>query len=436
MQNRVFVLDSEQASLMPCVSARARRLLGNGKAAVFRREPFTIILTNRSGGDVQPLAFKVDPGSKQSGVALVAEFPRGKEVIFAAEITHRGQAVKSKLESRSALRRGRRQRNTRYRPARWSNRCRPKGWLPPSLMSRIANVTTWLSRLARSSPVSRVSMELIKFDLQGMDNPEISGVDYQQGSLLGYEVREYLLEKFKRTCVYCGKKNVPLEIEHVIPRSRGGVDSIRNLAIACNRCNKRKGNKTAAEFGHPEVEGKCKATLKDAAAVNASRWALWRKLKDLGLDVECGSGGRTKFNRTKQDYPKAHWIDAACVGVSGEHVTLTPSLVPLTIKATGRSSRQFRRNDAYGFPLRCKDGKFITPRQRARVTLGFQTGDLVRAMKTSGKYIGIHVGRVTMQATGRCAVNGVPCRARELILLQHADGYKYERGAAKQEPDS
>jgi hypothetical protein len=279
-------------------------------------------------------------------------------------------------------------------------------------------------------------MELIKFDLQGMDNPEISGVDYQQGSLLGYEVREYLLEKFKRTCVYCGKKDIPLEIDHVIPRSRGGVDSIRNLTLACHRCNQKKGNKTAKEFGHPEVEGMCKATLKDAAAVNASRWALWRKLKELGLDVECGSGGRTKFNRTSQDYPKAHWIDAACVGESGEHVVVDPRLAPILIKAMGRSpnGRRFRRNDAFGFPMRRKDGQHIMPRQRARVTQGFQTGDLVRAMKTSGKYIGIHVGRVVMQATGRCAVNGVPCHARELILLQHADGYKYERGTATKEP--
>src|SRR5512140_2426807 len=105
-----------------------------------------------------------------------------------------------------------------------------------------------------------------------MENPEISGVEYQQGTLLGYEVREYLLEKFGRKCVYCGKQHVPLAIEHIIPKIRGGSSRISNLATACDPCNDDKGTKTAAEFGHSEVQALAKRPLKDAAAVNASRW--------------------------------------------------------------------------------------------------------------------------------------------------------------------
>src|SRR5207245_2361418 len=109
------------------------------------------------------------------------------------------------LDARRTQRRSRRHRQTRYRPARFANRRRRTGWLPPSLNSRITNVLTWVARLRRASPVTVLVQELVKFDTQLMQNAEISGIEYQQGTLVGYEVREYLLEKGGRTCAYCGK---------------------------------------------------------------------------------------------------------------------------------------------------------------------------------------------------------------------------------------
>src|SRR5262245_27970449 len=125
---RVLVIDKHKRPLMPCHPARARELLRKGKAAVFRRYPFTIILTEREGGATQPIAFKVDPGSKETGLALVADFQRGRRLIWAALLEHRGQQIKAALESRRALRRNRRNRHTRYRPARFDNRRRAEGW--------------------------------------------------------------------------------------------------------------------------------------------------------------------------------------------------------------------------------------------------------------------------------------------------------------------
>src|SRR5215471_17672941 len=98
-----------------------------------------------------------------------------------------------------------------------------------------------------------------------MQDAEVSGVAYQQGELAGYEVREYVLEKFDRRCAYCHEEGIPLEVEHIIPKSRGGSDRVSNLTLACRPCNQRKGNQTAAEFGHPEVQAQAKAPLKDAA---------------------------------------------------------------------------------------------------------------------------------------------------------------------------
>src|SRR6266852_1234665 len=137
----VFVLDSNRQSLDPCHPARARELLGQGRVSVFRRYPFTIILHDRKREDsvVHDHRLKIDPGSKTTGLALLA----GARVVWAAELTHRGQRIKDALASRQAIRRNRRQRKTRYRQPRFLNRTRPSGWLPPSLWSRVCNVMTW-----------------------------------------------------------------------------------------------------------------------------------------------------------------------------------------------------------------------------------------------------------------------------------------------------
>ncbi|GER92250.1 hypothetical protein KDW_64120 [Dictyobacter vulcani] len=189
--SKVFVIDTNYQPLNPVHPGRARMLLKEGKASIFRRYPFTLILKIEVREPaVQPLRVKIDPGSKITGIAIVNDV--SGEVVFAAELSHRGHAVKASLDDRRVVRRSRRNRKTRYRKARWANRRnKKKGWLPPSLGSRGANVLTWVARLSRVCPITAISMELVRFDLQQMENPEIAGVEYQQGTLAGYEVREY-----------------------------------------------------------------------------------------------------------------------------------------------------------------------------------------------------------------------------------------------------
>jgi hypothetical protein len=206
--SKVFVLDTKKQPLDPVHPGHARILLDCGKVAVFKRYPFTIILKGAiKNPEVHPLRIKIDPGSQTTGIALVDD--GSGRVVWAAELAHRGQMIKKALDQRRAVRRGRRQRTTRYRTPRFQNRRRRSRWIPPSLESRVANVLTWVNRLARLCTLGAMSLELVKFDLQQMDNPEISGMEYQQGTLFGYEVREYLLEKCDRACSYCGIKGVP-----------------------------------------------------------------------------------------------------------------------------------------------------------------------------------------------------------------------------------
>src|SRR5215469_90466 len=146
--SNVFVLDTNKQPLDPVHPGRARMLLDSGKAAVFKRYPFTIILKAAiTDPEVHPLRLKIDPGSQTTGMALV-EHGAGA-VVWAAELTHRGPTIKHALVERRAVRRGRRQRRMRYRPPRFQNRRRRTGWLPPSLESRVTNVQTWVKRLAR-----------------------------------------------------------------------------------------------------------------------------------------------------------------------------------------------------------------------------------------------------------------------------------------------
>jgi 5-methylcytosine-specific restriction endonuclease McrA len=430
--SHVFVLDTEQRPLSPCHPARARKLLTEGKAAVFRRYPFTLIL-KRVVTDAQPdsLRLKIDPGSRTTGLAIVND--RSGAVVWAAELHHRGQRIHDRLLARRAVRRSRRQRHTRYRPARFANRRRREGWLPPSLQSRVQNVLTWISRQRRLTPVGALSQELVKFDTQALQNPEISGVEYQQGTIAGYEIREYLLEKWGRACAYCGAEGVPLEVEHIIPRTRGGSNRVSNLTLACHPCNDAKGKRTAAEFGHPEIQQMARRPLKDAAAVNASRWALYSRLVTTGLPIEVGTGGRTKWNRTQRDLPKTHWLDAACVGASTPSTLHVKGIVPLAIQAMGRESRQMCRMDRHGFPR--------TSAKAARSVQGFQTGDIVRALVSGGTKVGAYTGRVAVRATGsfnitttRGTVQGIA--ARSCHLVQRADGYAYQKGEAALPPQA
>ena len=421
---KVFVLAPEKTPLMPCSAARARLLLTAGDAAVFRRYPFTIILKRPpADGVLQPLQLKIDPGSKTTGIALVHKH----EVIFAMEMTHRGQRIKARLEARRALRRGRRARKTRYRAPRFQNRTHPAGWLPPSLQSRVENIMTWVARLARLCPLGSLSQELVRFDTQLMQNATISGVEYQQGTLAGYEVREYLLEKWQRTCAYCGATDIPLQVEHIQPRVHGGSDRIANLTLACAPCNTRKGTQPLAQFlaKKPDVlkkllaQAQAKTSLKDTAAVNSTRWTLYARLQATGLPVEVGTGGRTKFNRTTQGYAKAHWIDAACVGASGAQVWWAPAMRPLQVKAMGHGTRQMCSTDAYGFPVKHRTG--------IKKAFGFQTGDIVSARIPSGKYAGKHVGRITIRTRPSFGLNGFNVHPKYLTLRHHADGYAYSQ---------
>jgi 5-methylcytosine-specific restriction endonuclease McrA len=455
----VFVLDKHKRPLMPCSEKRARQLLERKRAVIHKISPFTIRLKDRivSKSKTQPLRLKLDPGSKVTGFAILRkDNPEQSTIILLGELHHK-PGIKSSLDNRRALRRSRRNRKTRYRKPRFNNRkpakcaacgknsksgsryCRPCAsarnytnnghrdtWLPPSLQARVNQTMSAVNKLTQSLPITAISTEHVKFDTQLIQNPNIVGIEYQQGELLGYEIREYLLEKWNRKCAYCGKADIPLEVEHITPKSRGGSNRISNLAIACRTCNQKKGNRTAQEFGYPKIQAKAKLSLKDAAMMNATRWALYERLKATGLSIECGTGARTKMQRISHKLTKTHYYDAVCVGASTPANIFIDQEYAVVWSAKGRGSRKMCNTDKYGFPK--------SHRTRQKQFFDFQTGDIVVANIPRGKYQGRFVGRVAVRAsgyfdikdgTGKRICQGISWRYMQ--LLQRNSGWQYEK---------
>ena len=448
----VFVLDRRHRPLMPCTGKRARLLLERKRAVIHKLHPFTIRLKDRllEDSELQDLSIKLDPGSKTTGIAIVEE----KEVVdpstgeskivtvgkMLLELIHRGHQIKERMERRRTYRRSRRNRKTRYREPRFNNRTKPKGWLAPSLMHRVISTITQVTKLLRLLPITKIYQELVRFDMQQMNNPEISGIQYQQGTLAGYNVREYLLEKHNRQCVYCDAKDTILEIDHIHPRSKGGSNSVTNLTIACHQCNQLKGSKDIRDFVTDRVRlarilSQCKRPLKDAAAVNATRWRLFNELQKLGLPVSVFSGALTKYNRSQFNIPKDHCLDALCVGNIDSISNW--NLPVISIGCIGRGSykrtnlkppkyikvKQLKRN----IKKKVKKGHLVKW-TRQKMHFGFQSGDIAKAIVTKGKKIGIYIGNISVNAagnfyinTGSKSLNGIP--HRYFTLIQRGNGY-------------
>ncbi len=418
----VFVLDKHQKPLMPCSEKRARLLLNRRKARVHSMYPFTIRLTHRTAAEsvLQPVRCKIDPGSKTTGLAIIREEESKQIVLALFELTHRGSTIRDSLQSRSAKRRRRRS-LLRYRPKRFSNRKKRTGWLAPSLQHRLETTWTWIERFRKRIPMTAITCERVRFDTQRLLNPEIEGVEYARGTLFGYEVREYLLEKWGRKCAYCDAENTPLQIDHITPRSRGGSDRIDNLTLACCACNQQKSNHAVEAFFPKKAKTiSSQSSLRGAAAVNSTRIALFDLLTTSSLPCEAGTGGQTKYNRMRLGVPKTHALDAACTGTV---LDLQNWQMPIQqIIATGRGSYQRTRLDKFGFPR-----GFLLRHKRVD---GFRTGDLVIASVPSGKKEGRHIGRVAIRASGYfniqttgTVVQGI--HSKHCCLVQRADGYHY-----------
>ena len=304
----VYILNKHGKPLMPCSPCKARKLLRQGKAKVKRTEPFTIQLLYGSSGYTQDITLGIDAGSKHIGVSATTK----KKELYAADVEIRND-ITDKLSTRRQNRRSRRNRKTRYRKSKFQNRVKSKhkGWLAPSIESKINSHFRVVRDVYKMIPINRIVVETASFDIQKIQNPDISGVEYQKGDQLGFDnVREYVLWRDGHICQCCkgkSKDNI-LEVHHIESRKTGG-NSPSNLITLCRTCH------AGYHKGTVKLPLKIKRgmSFRDSTFMGIMRWTFYNRLKEIYHNVYMTYGYVTKHNRIKNHLPKEHYIDAYCI---------------------------------------------------------------------------------------------------------------------------
>ena len=121
-------------------------------------------------------------------------------------------------------------------------------------------------------------------------------------------------------------------------------------------------------------------------------------MKNTGLSVGWGSGGRTKYNRHNFHVPKERWFDALCGG-NVQGVANWEKLNVLSVNCCGRGAYQGTRTDKCGFPR----GFCI----RQKKVHGFASDDMIRAVVPKSKYKGTHVGKISVRKTGLVCIQSL-----------------------------
>ena len=418
----VFVLNRSKKPLDMISHAKARILLKNKQAVVHKVYPFTIRLKDNSAvSKDRSYTVKVDSGSRHTGIAIVDD---KDSVVMLAEIEHRGHFIKRDLDKRRSLRQARRQRKTRHRPARFLNRTKPKGWLAPSVKSRADNVINFIKKYKKLINIDKVMIENVSFDTAQMTaNNNLIGTDYQQGPLYDTNLREFIFSKTNGRCSYCGAEAE--EIDHIVPRSKGGTNSTFNLTPACKSCNKLKSKLSLKEFGkimnkdYSHLEPK--KLPKDASIVQSARNYMFQEVTKIVPNTKGYEAWLTKYNRDELGLPKEHYYDALSVGEIPTKFNFLTDKV-LQISAKGRGSRQMCSINRYGFPQ--------TSAKASKTVRGFQSGDMVKAIVPTGLKKGIYLGRVAIRHKGSFNIRTKSGLVKDIgykycHIIQRGDGYLY-----------
>ena len=339
----VFVVGQSGCRLMPASERKARLLLKEGKASVYRKVPFTIKLNYKTGSTVQPGYLGIDTGSQHIGITAVRE---DGTVLHKEEIGLRDSMTKRKLlESKASLRRGRRYRKTRYRHQKWRPKTkrvycekpdrkgrhwkkqknsftskRQAGWLPPSLQSKTDHHIRWIQKILGLLPEGyRLSIELGRFDPARMKDPEIHGELYQKGPQYDYEnVRAYVLDRDRYTCQVCKKKGGKLHVHHILYKSSGATDNPKYMVTVCSGCHTLENHLPGGIlYRWKQEQKKFTRGLRDATFMNILR----KRLMEAFPDGVFTYGNITKVDREVLKLPKSHANDATAIALIRTGIT-------------------------------------------------------------------------------------------------------------------
>ena len=328
----VFVINQHGEKLMPCKRSKARKLIKQNKAKIVKYNPFTIQLLYGSSGYKQEINIGIDLGAKHIGVAV-----QSHNKVIAKGVIELRDDIKSNLDKKRIYRSSRRNRKTRYRKARFLNRVsrKKKGWLPPSIQSRINTTFFWIDTFCGLLPSPKVNIEVGKFDVQKMINPDIQGVDYQQGETYGYyDTRYYVFQRDNYTCQVCKKsKDKILHTHHIIYRSKGGSDKASNLITVCSECHTSENHKEGNILWRWMMDKRKVPQYREAPFMNSLRKKVFTKYPNANIVY----GSWTTPTRKELELPKEHYNDALVI--SGIHKNFKDKVGLFMIKQFRKKKR-------------------------------------------------------------------------------------------------
>ena len=295
---------------------KVRAQLKNGRAVIYRHDPFTIKLTYATTGYTQEIDFDTDSGYQYAGISVKSAkheyFHRQADML---------EDEKKRRDDRRKLRRSRRN-HLRYRKPRFNNRRKGKKWFAPSLQHRLDNQVEWYRKLLEICPITMAHIEVGRFDTQALEaieagRPLPESTDYQQGPRYKHDtLREAVFYRDKYTCQICKKSpftdpGTILHMHHALYWKGDHTDRMAGLMTVCTDCHTTANHQKDGALWGKEVDSSNKA---GAAFMNTVRWEIKARFEAFGRPVKITYGAVTKRNRLTMNIEKTHANDAYCIG--------------------------------------------------------------------------------------------------------------------------
>jgi len=361
-----YVLDLQGKPLMPCKPVIARLLLKQKNAKVIKRCPFIIQLLYNTTDYKQDINLGIDTGYKNIGFSAITK----KCELMSGELTLENEMTK-RLQDRAMYRRNRRSR-LRYRKLRFDNRKKPEGCLPPSIQRRFDIHISLINQIKKILPITKVTVEVAKFDIQKLENPDIKSEEYQQGTMYEYRNRiAYLIAREKGKCQFCGKsykKGDGWRLHHIWGKSK---DRLQDWALLHESCHKHLHQKGLEK----RLQSKKSKSYKPSTFMSI----IQKRFKHM---FDYTFGNITFQNRIDNNLEKSHINDAFIIAGGSNQIRCNP----FNIIQKRKNNRQLQKN-RIGFKRSIRKQRYsLQPKDLIKINNTIWT---VIGIQNSGLYIKI-----------------------------------------------
>lgn len=360
----VYILNKSGEPLMPTKKlGKVKRLLKLGMAVAVNNNPFTIKLKYDTTNYTQELTLGIDPGRENIGLAVS---DKNNNCLFQCTAKTDNKQIKKRMEDRKAFRSSRKRykrikkqrkaikNNTAIqngednilrfkkqcksktisypgmnesithkviqgKEAKFNNRTRPEGWITPSARNLIQIHSGLVKKIQKILPITNIIIECNTFDFQKLENQNIKVWQYSKGPLYGFkDYKEYINFEQSGKCILCN--NSIEHYHHIIHKSKGGSNTIKNFVGLCNSCHTKVHN----DSDYEQELLKLKSGLKQQHKISLLNSCMHLIIEELNklLPITITDGKITKNIRDNFSLNKTHCNDAYCISI-----TKNPSVI-------------------------------------------------------------------------------------------------------------